>query len=42
MHVAVDYPNQAEDSIGYPDHNGRPEIEPILVIVKYDDVAIGC
>lgn len=38
VQVAVNYANQAQDSIRYPDHNGRPEIEPIFVILKYDDV----
>jgi hypothetical protein len=38
MQVAVDYANQAQDPIRYPDHNGRPEIEPVFMIFKYDDM----
>jgi hypothetical protein len=38
MQVAVDHPNQAQDSIRYPNHNGWPEIEPVFVIFKYDNV----
>jgi hypothetical protein len=38
MQVAVDQSNQAQGSIRYPNHNGWPEIEPVFVIFKYDNV----